>query len=93
MTAAVIRLSTRQPVDPAALPAFGSFQAQLRAAAIAEQSAALLLIAQDIAHLEQLLPYVEPALAGRVHQILHHAASVIIPEIDAAGAYIEGRRA
>ncbi|GJE01450.1 hypothetical protein [Methylobacterium isbiliense] len=91
--AAVIRLDTRQPVDPALLPAFGSFQAQLRAAAVAEHSAALLLVAQDIAHLEQLLPYAEPALAGRMRQVLAHAASIIVPELDAVGGYIEGRRA
>jgi hypothetical protein len=91
--AAVIRLDTRRPVDPASLPAFASFQAQLRATAIAEQSATLLIVAQDLAHLEQLLPYAEPALAGRMRQVVAHAMSVMAPELRAAGAYIEGRRA
>ncbi|WP_018261567.1 hypothetical protein [Methylobacterium sp. WSM2598] len=92
MVASVIRLDTRRPVDPAALPAFAGFQQQLRAAAAAEQACALVVIADDLARLEALAAQADPKLAEQLLDVLSHAAGVIVPELDAAASHLRRAR-
>lgn len=91
MTAAVIRLDTRQPVDPADQVAFAGFAAQQSAALAADQAGPLLAVAAEIARIDALMAHASPALASEVRGHLARAGSLLLPVLADAGVHIAPR--
>ncbi|MGY2052926.1 hypothetical protein [Methylobacterium sp. JK268] len=90
MTASIVSLATRRPVDPVVITAYARFESQRQAAharradEAAAHRATMAAVAQAIGETYRIIAAADPDLARAVRGPLLRAASLVLPEIDAA---------